>query len=78
MGTADKEFMADIITLWGGGHDSDTGPNRLERALEKLKASGGVKSDAKARVAALHTIIMSDKTTITLSGISTHDVIKPQ
>jgi hypothetical protein len=49
---------------------------------DTIKAAGvtaaSVKTDpTEAGKSAAHTITMSDKTSITLSGISTHDVIKP-
>jgi hypothetical protein len=50
-------------------------------SADTIKAAGltaaTVKNDAAEPKSAGHTITMSDKTSITLSGISTHDVIKP-
>jgi len=50
-------------------------------SADTIKAAGitaaSVKNDTAETKSAAHTITMSDKTSITLSGISTHDVIKP-
>jgi len=53
---------------------------KIGLSTETIKAAGvtaaSVKSEPTVATTASHTITMSDKTSITLSGISTHDVIK--